>query len=132
MLLTCVSFSVSIEGAIGKTIARTSNKRSEGCAPALFVLTGSGYSSACLSVSPSVCLTLRLLSSCPQEEGEETPSGDGGDDTAGVAADEAKLSEIYGRLGQIGAASAEARAAVILSGLGFSTEVQVREATIHM
>lgn len=46
-----------------------------------------------------------------------------------MAADEEKLSEIYGRLGQIGAASAEARAAIILSGLGFSTEVQVRDKT---
>lgn len=72
---------------------------------------------------------------CSQEEGEETPSGgtetpgegdDDDDDTAGVAADEAKLSDIYGRLGQIGAASAEARAATILNGLGFSTDVQVR------
>lgn len=80
-------------------------------------------------------LPLLVLSTpVPQEEGEgETPSGgaetpeDGNDDdTAGVAADEAKLSDIYGRLGQIGAASAEARAATILSGLGFSTDVQVR------
>eukprot|EP00752_Nemacystus_decipiens_P014231 g12659.t1 len=66
-----------------------------------------------------------------KEEGGETSSGgaeapedDDEDDAAGVAADEAKLSDIYGRLGQIGAASAEARAATILSGLGFSTDVQ--------
>lgn len=72
------------------------------------------------------------LKSQEEEEGEATPSNGGGDaadddDSAGVAEDEAKLSEIYGRLGQIGAASAEARAATILSGLGFSTEVQVRK-----
>ncbi|CAM9619271.1 unnamed protein product [Scytosiphon promiscuus] len=41
-----------------------------------------------------------------------------------------KLSEIYGRLGQIGASSAEARAATILSGLGFTTEVQTYPKTL--
>ncbi|CBN75378.1 conserved unknown protein [Ectocarpus siliculosus] len=63
-----------------------------------------------------------------EEEGKTTPSDD--HDAAGVAADEAKLSDIYGRLGQIGAASAEARAATILSGLGFSTEVQTYPKTL--
>lgn len=73
----------------------------------------------------SISSSSSAASICFQEEGEETTDGNDDDDTAGVAADEAKLSDIYGRLGQIGAASAEARAATILSGLGFSTDVQV-------
>ncbi|CAM9838240.1 unnamed protein product [Ascophyllum nodosum] len=48
----------------------------------------------------------------------------GGDDAGKTAEDQSKLSEIYDRLTQIGAASAEARAASILSGLGFSQDVQ--------
>lgn len=43
-----------------------------------------------------------------------------------AAADQTKLAEIYGRLGQIGAAAAEARAAIILTGLGFTQEMQVQ------
>lgn len=60
-----------------------------------------------------------FVPSCvPYAQAEEDGGGD-------VASDEAKLSDVYQRLEQIGANSAEARAAVILSGLGFSPEVQV-------
>ncbi|CAN0318728.1 unnamed protein product, partial [Discosporangium mesarthrocarpum] len=41
-----------------------------------------------------------------------------------AARDGEKLAEIYGRLSQIGAKSAEARAAVILKGFGFTPDVQ--------
>ncbi|CAN0512829.1 unnamed protein product, partial [Laminaria digitata] len=60
-------------------------------------------------------------------EAQTSPAVEEEDEAAGAAADEAKLSEVYGRLGQIGASTAEARAAVILLGLGFTPEVQVRE-----
>ena len=61
------------------------------------------------------------------EEKDLTARVNSGDSDPGVSA---RLTEVYTELEAIDSASAPARAAIILSGLGFTTQMQVYYTTI--